>query len=81
VIASGFQNDGMNNLTSPGQGLFLVLAPPLNVEYELICSIAVASQTSSNNWINFCGVGGRQLTNGSQVRGACAVLFTASTLD
>jgi hypothetical protein len=74
VIATGFQNDGMDNLTTPGQGLFLVLASPLSIEYELICSIAVASQTSTNNWINFCKIVNKPLTNGSQVRGTCAVL-------
>lgn len=35
VICTGFESDGQSNITSPGQGLFLVL---LNTKYDLIRS-------------------------------------------
>jgi hypothetical protein len=31
VISTGFQKDGQDNITNPGQGLFLILPSPLMI--------------------------------------------------
>ena len=76
VMSAGFQNTGQDNITAPGQGLFLIL--PLKIGCELITPNPAPSQTSSNNWINYCKGAGKQLTNGQQVQGTSAVLLVAS---
>ena len=77
VISTGFQNDGRDNFTTPGQGSFLIPPSPPKIEPKFI-SPSVPSRTSSNNWINFCNTVNKPLTNGQQIHGACAVPLTTS---
>jgi len=74
VISTGFLRDGQDNITSPGQGLFLIPSSPLKIRCELIFPNLAPSSTSSNNWINYCMTVDRPLTNGSQVTGTRVVL-------
>ena len=74
VISTGFLRDGQDNITSPGQSLFLILSSSLKIWRELISPNLAPSNTSSNNWINFCLTVDKPLTNGSQVAGTPAVL-------
>lgn len=76
VISTGFQDNGMNNLTAPGaQGLFPTL--PSIERRELISPNPVPSQTSSNNWINFCRTVNKPLTNGQQSHSTRTILLIA----
>jgi len=70
VISTNFKQNGQDNITSDGQGSF-----PTNVsETRAYLTNAVPSQTSSNNWINFCKIWtNKSLTNGGQAKGACVV--------
>ena len=72
VIATGFENDGQNNVTSSGQGSHLASSSPLDPHTS--STFTVRSQTSSNNWINFCKTVDKPLTNGTQIPGTRAVL-------
>ena len=75
VMSAGFQTTGQDNITAPGQGLFLILL--LKIGWELITPNPAPSQTSSNNWINFCRTAAQPLTDGKQVQGTSVVLLVA----
>ena len=77
VISTGFQNDGRDNFTTPGQGSFSIPPSPSKIERKFI-SPSVPSRTSSNNWINFCNTVNKPLTNGQQIHGTRAILLTTS---
>jgi hypothetical protein len=77
VNSTGFQKDGQDNITSPGQGLFSVPPSPLKIERELISPNPAASRTSSNNFINFCMTVDKPLTNGQQIQGTCVAPLIA----
>jgi len=79
VISSGFQNTGQDNITASTQGLFPTLPSPQKIERrELISPNPAPSQTSSNNWINFCRTVNKPLTNGQQIHSTRVVLLIAS---
>lgn len=65
----------MGRVISQALGKVRTLLHPLPLiypPYQLNFSNAVQSQTSSNNWINFCKTVNKPLTNGTQIPGMCA---------